>query len=289
MRRRPRPQATRDSLTGEYPDDRSRFCALAAGRGAGACRRPTTASAEVHPGAQTFTEGAQCTSNFVFRDGASTYLGQAAHCSGTGAATETNGCDAESLPLGTRVEIDGASQPGTLAYNSWIAMQQAGETNADACAYNDFALIRFGRRRANVDSDRSRLRRPRGAWPVHARCWATRSTPTATRRCASGVAKLSPKQGVVSCRARAAAGAAPCTPLTPGVPGDSGSGFLSESGAGDRHALTLRPAGRRRPTASPTCARSSTTGTLGTAVRRPAGPRHRSPSTRDLVQAIADA
>src|SRR5687767_7125759 len=65
--------------------------------------------AEIHPGVMTFTEGAQCTSNFVFRDGGGTYLGQAAHCSGTGAATDTDGCDAGTLPLGTPVEIDGAS------------------------------------------------------------------------------------------------------------------------------------------------------------------------------------
>src|SRR5215203_5475670 len=70
-------------------------------------------SATVHPGVMTFTEGAQCTSNFVFQDGSTVYLGQAAHCSGTGAATDTNGCDAESLPLGTPVEVDGAAHPGT--------------------------------------------------------------------------------------------------------------------------------------------------------------------------------
>jgi hypothetical protein len=52
---------------------------------------PTTASAwapasqaTIHPGVQTFTNGAQCTSNFVYDDGTSVYLGQAAHCSGTG-------------------------------------------------------------------------------------------------------------------------------------------------------------------------------------------------------------
>jgi hypothetical protein len=97
--------------------------------------------AEIHPGVMTFTEGAQCTANFVFRDSGGTYLGQSAHCSGTGAATDTNGCDAGSLPLGTPVEIDGASRPGTLAYSSWIAMQEANEQNENACAYNDFALV----------------------------------------------------------------------------------------------------------------------------------------------------
>ena len=70
------------------------------------------------------------------------YVGQAAHCSGTGGATETNGCDSGSLPNGTPVEIEHATQPGTMVYNSWIAMQQAGETNADACDFNDFALVR---------------------------------------------------------------------------------------------------------------------------------------------------
>ena len=48
---------------------------------------PATASAwapaktaAVHPGVQVFTEGAQCTSNFVFQNGSDVYLGQAAHC-----------------------------------------------------------------------------------------------------------------------------------------------------------------------------------------------------------------
>src|SRR6476469_5684492 len=51
------------------------------------------ASAPVHPGVMTFTDGAQCTANFVFYDASNVYIGQAAHCSGTGAATDTNGCD----------------------------------------------------------------------------------------------------------------------------------------------------------------------------------------------------
>ena len=108
---------------------------------------PAAASADhnaapIHPGVQTLTQGGQCTSNFVFRDGGGTYLGQAAHCSGTGAATDTNGCDAGTLPLGTQVEITGATRPGTLAYSSWNAMQSAGETDENTCAYNDFALVR---------------------------------------------------------------------------------------------------------------------------------------------------
>jgi hypothetical protein len=89
--------------------------------------------AAIHPGVMTFTGGGQCTSNFVFRDGGGTYLGQAAHCAGTGAATDTNGCDAGSLPLGTPVEIDGATRPGTLVYSSWLTMQARAEEDANAC------------------------------------------------------------------------------------------------------------------------------------------------------------
>src|SRR5262245_37971406 len=101
------------------------------------------AGAKIQPGNQTITDGGQCTSNFVFFDGSNNvYLGQAAHCSSTGGQTDTDGCDSGSLPLGTPVEIEGASQPGTLVYNSWLAMQQAGETDPDTCAFNDLALVK---------------------------------------------------------------------------------------------------------------------------------------------------
>ena len=100
------------------------------------------ATAAIHPGVQTFTAGAQCTANFVFYSGTTVYLGQAAHCSGTGAATETDGCTSSSLPVGTPVDVGGVAT-GTMAYNSWITMQASGETNPDVCAYNDLALIRL--------------------------------------------------------------------------------------------------------------------------------------------------
>ena len=65
------------------------------------------ATAPVHPGVQTYTAGGQCTANFVFTDATDVYIGQAAHCSGTGGQTETDGCLAGSLPLGTPVEVIG--------------------------------------------------------------------------------------------------------------------------------------------------------------------------------------
>src|SRR3546814_6731137 len=64
------------------------------------------ASAPIHPGVMMFTDGAQCTANFIFTNAADVFIGYAAHCAGTGGATETNGCDSGSLPLGTPVEID---------------------------------------------------------------------------------------------------------------------------------------------------------------------------------------
>src|SRR3954447_17088674 len=112
-----------------------------------AAAEPTWApagSAPVHPGVQTVSDSGQCTANFVFFNGANdVFIGQAAHCTSTGGSTSTNGCDTGSLPLGTPVEVDGAGRPGTLVYNSWLAMQAAGETDADTCDYNDLALVKL--------------------------------------------------------------------------------------------------------------------------------------------------
>ena len=105
-------------------------------------------TATIHPGVQMFTDGAQCTANFVFYstdeetgEVEDLYIGYAAHCAGLGESTDTNGCTTASLPYGTEVEISGASQPGTLAYSSWQAMQDVNESDANACAGNDFALV----------------------------------------------------------------------------------------------------------------------------------------------------
>ena len=203
--------------------------------GALALLAPATASAwapadqaTVHPGVQTFTEGAQCTSNFVFTDGGNVYLGQAAHCSGTGAATDTNGCDSGSLPIGTPVEIDGASRPGTLVYNSWITMQAVGETDPDACAYNDFALVRIDPADvANVNPSVPGYGGPTGVGDA-ADGETVYSYGNSSLR--GGVTQLSPKQGVVVANEGNGWSRKVYT-VTPGIPGDSGSGFLNDSGA----------------------------------------------------------
>ncbi len=188
-----------------------------------------SATKPIHPGVMTFTDGAQCTSNFVFSDGGGTYIGQAAHCSGTGGATETNGCDSGSLPLGTPVEIDGATNPGTLVYNSWLTMQSVGETDPDACQYNDFALVRINP--ADVSKVNSSIRGyggPTGVGPSTAGLGDTvYSYGNSSLR--GGVTKLSPKQGTVV-QGEGNGWSRTVYTLTPGVPGDSGSAFLSETG-----------------------------------------------------------
>ena len=185
-------------------------------------------TASVHPGAQTFTQGAQCTSNFVFQEGTTVYLGQAAHCSGTGGQTETDGCTSGSLPLGTPVEVSGAGKSGTLAYNSWLAMQASGESDPDTCAYNDLALIRLdpadvGRVNPSVPG----FGGPTGLGTVGDLGSTVFSYGNSELR--GGIAKLSPKQGVVVQNEGGGWSHIVAT-LTPGVPGDSGSGFVNEDG-----------------------------------------------------------
>jgi hypothetical protein len=184
-------------------------------------------SATVHPGVQTFTDGAQCTSNFVFTEGSNVYLGQAAHCSGTGGATETNGCDSGSLPVGTPVEIDGASRPGTMVYNSWLAMQATGETDPDACAYNDFALVRVDP--ADVDKVNPSVPGFGGPTGVGGAAEGETVYSYGNSSLRGGVTQLSPKQGIVVATEGNGWSYTVYT-ATPGVPGDSGSGFLNSSG-----------------------------------------------------------
>src|SRR3954469_4849295 len=104
---------------------------------------PATTAA-IHPGTMMYTDGAQCTANFVYTDDAgNVYVGYAAHCAGKGEATDTNGCNVDSLPLGTPVTfneggsvVDEGTQvgAGTLAYSSWDTMAKVGEADANTCA-----------------------------------------------------------------------------------------------------------------------------------------------------------
>jgi hypothetical protein len=203
-------------------------CAIVAGPASAAPSWAPASSATIHPGVQTFTDGAQCTANFVFYDASNVYLGQAAHCSGTGAATDTNGCDSGSLPLGTAVDI-GGSKPGTLVYNSWLTMQSHGETNADACAFNDLALVKVDP--ADVGKVNPSIPFWGGPTGVDSNGTAQGDTVLSYGNSSlrGGVTQLSPKQGK-SLGDDGNGWSHTVYTVTPGIPGDSGSAFLNANG-----------------------------------------------------------
>jgi hypothetical protein len=186
------------------------------------------ASAPIHPGVQTYTAGGQCTANFVFSDGTNTYIGQAAHCSGTGGNTATNGCSSGSLPTGTQVEVGGASKPGVMVYNSWVTMQQLGETDANTCQYNDLALVKLDPAdAANVNPSVPYWGGPTGLGGATATGDDVLSYGNSSLRL--GVTTLSPKKGK-SLGTDSGGWNHSVYTVTPGIPGDSGSGFLDKDG-----------------------------------------------------------
>jgi hypothetical protein len=184
-------------------------------------------SARIHPGVQAFTQGAQCTANFVYYSGSTVYLGQAAHCSGTGSSTDTNGCTAKSLPTGTKVDI-GGSKPGTMVYNSWITMQQLKENDANTCQYNDLALIQ-------VDpADVGKVNPSIPFWGGPTGLTASVASQSKVLSYGNselrfGISQLSPKQGIQLSQDSGGWNHQVYT-ATPGIPGDSGSAFIDSQG-----------------------------------------------------------
>ena len=205
----------------------------------GASRWALADSATITPGVQMMTKGAQCTANFVYTDGfGHTYVGYAAHCAGKGEATDTDGCSTASYPLGTRVTFVAGENlatagetlgHGTLVYSSWLAMHKAGTKNANACAYNDLALVRV----AAADVKKVNPSVPFWGGPTGLRTQGLSPGDqvysygnSAVR---AGVTALSPKTGVSTGDAGAGWSHNVYT-VTPGIPGDSGSGFLDADG-----------------------------------------------------------
>jgi len=212
------------------------------------------ATATITPGVQMYTEGAQCTGNFVFTDSAdNVYVGYAAHCAGLGSATDTNGCLNESVPLGTAVTFNQGGSlvsegtqvgTGTLVYSSWRKMRELGVTDANTCAYNDFALVKVS------DADKGKVNPSIPFWggptgidtdgtAAGDRVWSFGNSSLR-----GGVTELSPKTGI-SLGDDAADGGwtHPLYTVTPGVPGDSGSAFVSAGGqaVGTLSTLGLAP------------------------------------------------
>lgn len=206
------------------------------GAGAGVAPQAQAASrwapigtATIRPGSETRTPAGQCTANFVFFLGADVFVGQAAHCAGTGEATETDGCSSGSLPLGIPVRVEGATKPGVMVYSSWLAMQANGEKDPFTCAYNDFALVRLD------PADRGRVNPTIPHW----------GGPTGVNRSGvgafgavysygnsslrQGIDLLKPKSGV-SLGTQDGGWVHPTYTVTPGIPGDSGSAMIDGRG-----------------------------------------------------------
>jgi hypothetical protein len=209
-----------------------------------AAAAPTWAPADtatIHPGVMMYTDGAQCTANFVFTDAASNvYVGYAAHCAGLGAATDTNGCQTDSLPLGTKVTFnEGGSLvsngrvlgSGTLAYSSWLTEKRLGTSDANTCAFNDLALVKVDA----ADVGKVNPSVPFWGGPTGIDTNGTelgdRVYTYGNSSLRAGVSALSPHTGASLGDDPADGGwSHPLYTVTPGVPGDSGSGFLSADG-----------------------------------------------------------
>jgi hypothetical protein len=205
---------------------------------------PTWAPADtaaIHPGTMMYTDGAQCTANFVYTDSAgNVYLGYAAHCAGKGSSTDTNGCSVDSVPLGTKVDFsnDGNALSegtivghGTLAYSSWITEHRLGTSDANTCAYNDLALVEVDPADvAKVNPSVPFWGGPTGldtdGTQAGDRVWTYGNSSLR-----AGLTPLSPHTGI-SLGDQAADGgwSHPLYTVSPGIPGDSGSGFMTAGG-----------------------------------------------------------
>ena len=196
-------------------------------------------TAKIHPGVQMYTNGAQCTANFVYSDSSgAVYVGYAAHCAGTGQATDTDGCLAKSLPLGTKVDfVEGGNLAGpgtvvgsgTLAYSSWRTMQQRGEPDVDACAFNDLALVKVNP--GSVDKVNPSVPFWGGPNALNTDGSAAGESiySYGNSSLRAGIEQLSPKQGA-SLGVQGRGWSHSVFTLTPGVPGDSGSAILDADG-----------------------------------------------------------
>ncbi|CAM3903258.1 hypothetical protein NOMA109596_15815 [Nocardioides marinus] len=212
------------------------------------------ASATITPGVQMYTDGSQCTANFVFTDrNGGVYVGYAAHCAGLGEATDTSGCGQDSVPLGTPVTFERGGSlltsgtvlgRGTLVYSSWETMNRLGTTDPVVCDFNDFALVKV------AGSDVSKVNPSVPVWGgptgidtdglgAGESVWSYGNSSLR-----AGIELLSPKQGIALGDDAADQGWSHLLyTVTPGVPGDSGSGFLSADGlaVGTLSTLGLTP------------------------------------------------
>lgn len=191
------------------------------------------ATAAIRPGVATVTAGGgACTANFVFTSGRRTFIGQAAHCAASGGPSEVDGCRSGPGAVGSAVRIeaaDGTDRTGTLAYSSWAAMQTGGETDPDACAYNDFALVELDPADvADVNPSVPFFGGPTGIDTDGLRAGEEVFTYGGSHQ-PDGAGELDPKVGVSADDLGGGRGHELYT-TSPGTAGDSGSAFLDGDG-----------------------------------------------------------
>ncbi|BBG04383.1 MULTISPECIES: hypothetical protein [Pseudonocardia] len=226
--------------------------AAALGSAVPAAAAPEQAAAGVGPGVQIATPvagGAElCTANFLYTaagaadghrddDGpvhrsipaGKLYLGTAAHCmAAESARSSIDGCVEPVQPHGTEVGIvgrDGTVHAGRVAYNSWVVMQERGESDPQLCLYNDFALIELGPSAAAVADPTV----PGFGGPVGLNAGGTASGDRVYSYQPNQLAPTPFKQGVSFGRPEGPRTHVVGT-LPPGVPGDSGSGYVDAQG-----------------------------------------------------------
>lgn len=187
---------------------------------------------QIRPGVLVQSDNGSCTSNFLYYTSAQRFfIGAAAHCFSPDTNSGIDPCEGANAPLGSSVEIENARHPGTLAYSSWIAMQERGETpGSNACTYNDFALVEIDPRDLdNVHPAAIFYGGPTGRLSglaaVGDAVYTYGQSPFHV-----GVQTLQTKEGEISAIVGEGWSYSVVTD-NPGLSGDSGSAVLHESGA----------------------------------------------------------
>ncbi|UUZ58172.1 hypothetical protein [Nocardioides sp. B-3] len=118
---------------------------------------------------------------------------------------------------------------GTPAYSSWLTMQKNGETDENACAYNDWPPVKVDA----ADVAKVNPSVPFWGGPVAINTAGTAAGDTVysygNSSLRGGITELSPKQGT-SIGTEGDGWSHPVYTVSPGVPGDSGSAFLDAEG-----------------------------------------------------------
>ena len=189
-----------------------------------------------------YTDGAQCTANFVYTDGAgNTYVGYAAHCAGTGRGHGHRRLQHPVPPARHQGDLQRGRQPGRRGHpgrHRHARLQLLADHAEERREGHQHLRLQRpgagqGRQRATParSTPRSRSGAARPASTPTAPPPATGSTPTATPASAPASSSSSRTPARASATTRpTAAGRTRSTPSRPGIPGDSGSGFMSADG-----------------------------------------------------------